>query len=169
MNQGVYSLAASMINQINRVDVISNNLANANSNGFKQEGLSEGSFNNYLKKAEEANIAPTKLNTVLNTIPKIDSKYINNMSGPIVPTANELDFALNDRNAFFKVKNEKGEITIVFEEGIEKLVDKYKKINNKETLTGDYERGFLSNGLWSVSRHPNFVSEQLIWVTFYLF
>ena len=47
--------------------------------------------------------------------------------------------------------------------------NKYKKINNKETLTGDYERGFLSNGLWSVSRHPNFVSEQLIWVTFYLF
>ena len=47
--------------------------------------------------------------------------------------------------------------------------NKYKKIDSDETLTGDYKRGFLSNGLWSVSRHPNFVSEQLIWVTFYLF
>lgn len=28
MNQGVYPLAASMINQINRLDQISNNLAN---------------------------------------------------------------------------------------------------------------------------------------------
>ena len=47
--------------------------------------------------------------------------------------------------------------------------NKYKKIDNNESLTGDFKRGFLSNGLWSISRHPNFISEQLIWVTFYLF
>ena len=47
--------------------------------------------------------------------------------------------------------------------------NKYKKINNNENLTGDFKRGFLSKGLWSSSRHPNFISEQLIWVTFYLF
>ena len=47
--------------------------------------------------------------------------------------------------------------------------NKYKKIDNNEKLTGDYKRGFLTNGLWSISRHPNFISEQLIWVTFYLF
>lgn len=41
MNQGVYPLAASMINQINRLDQISNNLANINTNGFKQEGTTE--------------------------------------------------------------------------------------------------------------------------------
>lgn len=38
MNQGVYPLAASMINQINRLDQISNNLANINTNGFKTRG-----------------------------------------------------------------------------------------------------------------------------------
>ena len=47
--------------------------------------------------------------------------------------------------------------------------NKYKKIDNNESLTGDFKRGFLSNGLWSISRHPNFISEQLIWVTFFLF
>ena len=47
--------------------------------------------------------------------------------------------------------------------------NKYKKIDNNETLSGDYKRGFISNGLWSMSRHPNFISEQLIWVAFYLF
>jgi len=47
--------------------------------------------------------------------------------------------------------------------------NKYKKIDNNETLTGDFKRGFISKGLWSISRHPNFISEQLIWVTFYLF
>lgn len=109
MNQGTYSLAASMVNQINRVDVISNNLANANTNGFKQEGLSEGSFNNYLKKAQEENFQPRKMSTVLNTVPKIDTKYINNIQGAITPTGNELDIALTDRNNFFKVRSQSGE------------------------------------------------------------
>ena len=36
MNQGVYPLVASMINQINRLDQISNNLANINTNGFNK-------------------------------------------------------------------------------------------------------------------------------------
>ena len=44
MNQGVYPLAASMINQINRLDQISNNLANTNTYGFKQEGTTETTF-----------------------------------------------------------------------------------------------------------------------------
>ena len=50
MNQGTYPLAASMINQFNRLDQISNNLANINTNGFKQEGTTETTFNYYLQK-----------------------------------------------------------------------------------------------------------------------
>ena len=46
---------------------------------------------------------------------------------------------------------------------------KYVKIDSGEKLTGDYKRGFVSTGLWSISRHPNFTSEQLIWIVFYLF
>lgn len=46
---------------------------------------------------------------------------------------------------------------------------KYKKIKNNQPLDGDYKNGFLTKGLWNFSRHPNFFSEQLIWVTFYLF
>ena len=46
---------------------------------------------------------------------------------------------------------------------------KYELINNNKKLTGDFNKGFLTSGLWSISRHPNFASEQLIWITFYLF
>ena len=68
MNQGTYPLAASMINQFNRLDQISNNLANINTNGFKQEGTTETTFNYYLQRAQEENIVPTKINTVTNDL-----------------------------------------------------------------------------------------------------
>ena len=46
---------------------------------------------------------------------------------------------------------------------------KYKKINLGEKLNGEFEDGFISSGLWKYSRHPNFASEQLIWITYYFF
>lgn len=122
MNQGTYPLAAGMINQINRVDMISNNLANANTHGYKQEGLSEGSFNNYLERAAREKFQPTKLSTVLNTIPKQDTKYISNAQGEIVPTSNPTDFALKNPDTFFKVRNEEGE-TLLSRDGSFHVLD----------------------------------------------
>jgi len=38
-----------------------------------------------------------------------------------------------------------------------------------EELPAPYDKGFNTIGLWSVSRHPNYMAEQAIWVCFYLF
>jgi steroid 5-alpha reductase family enzyme len=46
--------------------------------------------------------------------------------------------------------------------------EKHRRINNNEVL-GEYEKGFVSTGLWSIVRHPNYASEQSIWVVFYFF
>jgi flagellar basal-body rod protein FlgG len=105
LNQGIYPLAATMINQLNRVDVLANNLANSNTNAFKQDHLVEGSFNNYLKKAQKKDEPISKLNTTINTIPKIDGHFFNQTLGAIIPTNNQLDFAIKDENTFFKIKN----------------------------------------------------------------
>jgi steroid 5-alpha reductase family enzyme len=35
--------------------------------------------------------------------------------------------------------------------------------------TKSLKNGFLSEGLWKYVRHPNFISEQAIWISFYLF
>lgn len=109
MNQGTYPLAASMINQMNRVEIVANNLANSKTFGFKEEGLAEGSFNNYLKKAQLNGEKTSYINEITNKIPKIDQKYISERQGAIVQTGNTLDFALTTPNTYFSILNENGE------------------------------------------------------------
>lgn len=46
--------------------------------------------------------------------------------------------------------------------------EKHRRIQAGEPL-GAYEIGFVSTGLWSIVRHPNYAMEQSIWVIFYLF
>jgi steroid 5-alpha reductase family enzyme len=46
--------------------------------------------------------------------------------------------------------------------------EKYRRINNNLPLD-EYAHGFVRTGLWSKVRHPNYASEQSIWVVFYLF
>ncbi|QKF68074.1 flagellar distal rod protein FlgG [Arcobacter venerupis] len=139
MNQGTYPLAASMINQINRLDQISNNLANLNTNGFKQEGTTETTFNYYLQKAQEQNVVPTKINTVTNNIPKIDSKFINSEMGSITLTGNKLDFALNDSDTFFKVQNANGDIVYTRDGAFKNLDNFLVDSNGNNILNADNE------------------------------
>lgn len=139
MNQGTYPLAASMINQFNRLDQISNNLANINTNGFKQEGTTETTFNYYLQRAQEENIVPTKINTVTNNIPKIDSKFINSEMGPIAMTGNALDFALNDPDTFFKVQNANGDIVYTRDGSFKNLDNFLVDGNGNNVLNADNE------------------------------
>lgn len=150
MNQGTYPLAASMINQINRIDMISNNLANSNTNGFKQEGTTEGSFNYYLQRAKEEGFNPTKVNEVTNTIPKMDTKFIISEQGPVMPTGNSLDFALSEPDTFFRVRDESGEIVYTRDGAFKVLNGLLVDSNGQEVLNNDNEaivteeEGFIS-------------------------
>lgn len=139
MNQGTYPLAGSMINQINRLDQISNNLANINTNGFKQEGTTETTFNHYLKRAQEEGIVPTKINTITNNIPKIDAKYINSEMGPIAMTGNTLDFALSSPDTFFKIQNADGDIVYSRDGAFKNLDNFLVDSNGNNILNADNE------------------------------
>ena len=139
MNQGTYPLAASMINQINRLDQISDNLANINTNGFKQEGTTETTFNYYLQRAQENNTAPTKINVVTNNVPKIDTKFINSEMGPIAMTGNTLDFALNDPDTFFKIQNADGDIVYSRDGAFKNLDNFLVDSNGNNVLNADNE------------------------------
>lgn len=41
--------------------------------------------------------------------------------------------------------------------------------SDAEMFRDSLKRGFLREGLWNYVRHPNFASEQAIWISFYLF
>lgn len=133
MNQGTYPLAASMINQINRLDQISNNLANVNTSGFKQDGLTETTFNYYLERAQTENFTPTKISTITNNIPKIDAKYIDSEVGPITSTGNKLDFALEQPDTFFKLQDKNGDI-VYTRDGAFKVLDGFLVDSNGNNI-----------------------------------
>lgn len=46
--------------------------------------------------------------------------------------------------------------------------EKYRRINAGEPLN-EYAHGFTNTGLWAIVRHPNYASEQSIWIVFYFF
>lgn len=47
--------------------------------------------------------------------------------------------------------------------------EKHRRKNAGEPLNAEQTSGFISSGLWSKVRHPNYASEQSIWIVFYLF
>jgi steroid 5-alpha reductase family enzyme len=44
-----------------------------------------------------------------------------------------------------------------------------KRAPKPEKYHESVSKGFMTEGLWSVVRHPNFTSEQAIWISFYIF
>jgi steroid 5-alpha reductase family enzyme len=65
-------------------------------------------------------------------------------------------------------------VFIVIETIADNQLFRFQKIkrqqeNPKRLYSKSLEKGFMSEGLWRFVRHPNFVSEQAIWICFYFF
>lgn len=146
MNQGLYPLAAAMVNQINRVDVISNNLANSKTIGFKEEGLGEGTFNHYLQKANQEGKKSEYINELTNKVPKIDQNYINSTQGAIVNTGNDLDFSLKDAQTFFAVLTQNGDVQYTRDGSFKNLDGFLVDSNGNNVLSADGEAIAVEEG-----------------------
>jgi len=115
MQTGYYSSAAGMVTQFNRIDTISNNLANVNTAGYKQENLIVGDFMRIYKEARDElpNENQTKdaaafINRTMTRAPQIVDSYTDFKVGTMQKTSNELDMALSKEGLFFAVKTPQG-------------------------------------------------------------
>ena len=117
MVKGLYTAYTGLINQQNRLDVLTNNLANSATNGFKKEGATAQSFDEMLAikiKDSSAYNLPVGIGDVSLGV-KIGETYTDYGQGPFRVTDNVYDFAL-DGDGFFAISytNKAGETTVKY-------------------------------------------------------
>lgn len=115
MNNGFYTATGGMVTQFNRLDVISNNLANLNTNAYKRDDIVIGDFKRlYEEKRDELPLQNnTKegakfFNRALNNVPHVVEGYTDYSTGSIKPTGNNFDLALKEGDLFFGVETSNG-------------------------------------------------------------
>lgn len=118
MVKGLYSAYTGMINQEHRMDVLTNNLANAATNGYKKEGATSQAFDSVLaykiKDVSEGYHLARKIG-VNNPGVKIGEGYTDFSQGSLKTTSNTFDLALTDAG-FFAVEftNKAGETSVKY-------------------------------------------------------
>jgi len=145
MQTGYYSAAAGMVAQFSRLDNISNNLANVNTVGYKEDNMVIGDFMRLYKEARDElpNENQTKegaefINRTMAKAPQVVDSFTNHSIGDMQQTDNALDFALSAEGLFFLVKTPQGprltrdgsfslndEGTLVTKQGYEVLPNDY--------------------------------------------
>ena len=113
MLKGLYTAYTGMINEQNRMDVLTNNLANASTVGYKKEGATSQAFDSILsykiKDATEAPNTAKRLGTV-NLGVKIGENYTDFTQGSFRITGNTYDLALAGEGFFtVRFENKNGE------------------------------------------------------------
>lgn len=103
MLNGLYTATSGMLQQERRLDVISNNLANINTVGFKKE---TPTFETYLregKKFPETIIRESLYNKTINSAVSLAHIGVDFSSGNLKETGKTFDLALSNPNAFFAI------------------------------------------------------------------
>ncbi|MEA1983895.1 MAG: flagellar hook-basal body protein [Campylobacterota bacterium] len=115
MQTGYYASAAGMVTQFNRLDTISNNLANVNTVGFKEDNLVVGDFmriyqeaRDELPNANHSKEGAAFINRTMTRAPQIVDDFTNHSVGTMQKTSNSFDFALSREGLFFAIKTPEG-------------------------------------------------------------
>ena len=106
MLKGLYTAWSGMVNEQNRMDVMTNNLANATTTGYKKEGTTSQSFDTVL--AYRINDLSTGMNVstrIGSNSPgvKIGENYVDHSQGSFKSTGNTFDLAIGGEG-FFNVE-----------------------------------------------------------------
>ena len=104
MIKGLYTAYTGMVNEQKRLDVLTNNLANADTNGYKKEGTTSQTFADELaiKIKDTSSYGLNKKLGVISMGVHLGETYTNYDQGSIKVTDNETDVALAG-NGFFAI------------------------------------------------------------------
>lgn len=104
MVRGLYTAWTGMQNEQKRLDVIANNIANAATTGYKQEGVTSQSFDDVLGiKVRDYSAKTDEVIGTMSLGVKIGEVYTNHTQGSLRSTGNTFDLAL-DGAGFFTVR-----------------------------------------------------------------
>lgn len=117
MVKGLYTAWSGMINEMNRMDVMTNNLANADTNGYKKEGATAQTFDEQLavKIKDQSDLGlPKRLGGMYPGV-KIGETYTDYSQGSFQVTDSQYDIAL-DGDGFFAISftNKNGETSVKY-------------------------------------------------------
>ena len=102
MNSGMYSALSGNIAAMKRLDIISNNLANVNTPGFKKDKMS---FESMLNGTANPPVFPE--GTTADPVLQKDTSYVDYSQGPVAQTGNTFDLTI-DGDGFFTVTTPEG-------------------------------------------------------------
>jgi flagellar basal-body rod protein FlgG len=102
MNSSMYSALSGNLAAMKRMDMISNNLANVNTPGFKKDKMS---FEGMLSSITDPPLVPPAMTA--DPILQKENIYIDYSSGPVAQTGNPFDMAI-DGDGFFVVTTPDG-------------------------------------------------------------
>lgn len=115
MNNGYYTTTGAMVTQFNKLNVITNNLANLNTVGFKKDDVVIADFARIYKETRDilpindhTKKAAKFLNRSIDRVPQISEQFVIYKQGGMRQTGNTLDFALKRKDAFFVVETPNG-------------------------------------------------------------
>jgi len=115
MQSSYYSVTGAMVTQFNKLDLISNNLANLNTTAFKRDDVVVGDFKRIFQEYKDempikdnTKDASKFMNAVGVRVPQIVEEYVKYEQGSIKNTGNSFDFALKRDDAFFMVETPNG-------------------------------------------------------------
>lgn len=118
MLRGLYTAWTGLVNEQNRMDIMTNNLANASTVGYKKEGATSQSFDDVLTvKIKDASVglANVQRSGIRNPGVKIGENYVDFSQGSFRETGNEYDLAL-EGEGFFAIEftNKAGETSTMY-------------------------------------------------------
>jgi flagellar basal-body rod protein FlgG len=142
MVKGLYTAYTGMINEQNRMDVLTNNLANVDTNGFKKEGATSQAFDSLLalkiKDASENPNLPQRIG-IANLGVKVGENYTDYSQGAFKVTDRPYDVALAG-DGFFNIEytNKAGETSTMYTRDGAFVINTQGYLVNKD---GDYVLG----------------------------